>query len=88
MAREFRHPRSPLELDMNRLLLLLVAVMIPLGSILGYALWGRETGANEAVTTSVAAVVTLIPEGLILLMSLTYAVAALRMTRRGRWRSS
>ncbi len=83
VAREFRHPRSPLELDMNRLLLVLVAVMIPLGSILGYALWERETGANEAVTTSVAAVVTLIPEGLILLMSLTYAYAALRMTRRG-----
>ena len=57
--------------------------MIPLGAILGYALFERETGASEAVTTSVAAVVTLIPEGLILLMSLTYAFAALRMTRRG-----
>ena len=83
VAREFRHPRSPLELDMNRLLLVLVAVMIPLGSILGYALFERDTEASEAVTTSVAAVVTLIPEGLILLMSLTYAFAALRMTRRG-----
>ena len=83
VAREFRHPRSPLELDMNRLLLLLVGVMIPLGAVLGYALFERETEASEAVTTSVAAVVTLIPEGLILLMSLTYAFAALRMTRRG-----
>ena len=83
VAREFRHPRSPLELDMNRLLLVLVAVMIPLGGVLGYALFERDTEASEAVTTSVAAVVTLIPEGLILLMSLTYAFAALRMTRRG-----
>ncbi len=33
--------------------------------------------------TAVAAVVTLVPEGLILLASLTYAVAALRMARRG-----
>ena len=36
-----------------------------------------------AVPTSVAAVVTLVPEGLILLASVTYAVAALRMARRG-----
>ena len=39
--------------------------------------------SHEAVPTSVAAVVTLVPEGLILLASLTYAVAALRMARRG-----
>ena len=37
----------------------------------------------EAVTTAVAAVVTLVPEGLILLVSLTFAVAAVRMARRG-----
>ena len=33
--------------------------------------------------TAVAAVVTLVPEGLVLLVSVTYAVAALRMARRG-----
>lgn len=82
-ARSFRHPRSPLERAMNTLLLALVGVMIPLGLVLGYALWERQTEIGEAVPTSVAAVVTLVPEGLILLMSLTYAVAALRMARRG-----
>ena len=82
-AREFRHPRSPLERALNRLLLILVGVMVPLGVALGYALWERETPFDEAVPTSVAAVVTMVPEGLILLASLTYAVAALRMTRRG-----
>jgi magnesium-transporting ATPase (P-type) len=35
------------------------------------------------VPTSVAAVVTLIPEGLILLVSITYAVASLGISRRG-----
>ncbi len=83
LAREFRHPRSPLERAMNRLLLVLVGVMVPLGTILGYALYERETPRREAVETSVAAVSALVPEGLILLMSLTYAVAALRMARRG-----
>ena len=82
-ARSFRHPRSPLERALNRLLFVLVAVLVPLGVILGYALWHRHSSVSTAVPTSVAAVVTLIPEGLILLASLTYAVAALRMARLG-----
>ena len=82
-ARSFRHPRSPLERALNRLLLTLVAVMAPLGILLGVALWERQTELAEAIPTSVAAVVSLIPEGLILLAGLTYAVAALRMARRG-----
>ena len=82
-ARSFRHPRSPLERALNRLLFVLVAVLVPLGVILGYALWHRHAAVGDAVPTAVAAVVTLIPEGLILLASLTYAVAALRMARLG-----
>ena len=82
-ARSFRHPRSPLERSLNRLLFVLVAVMVPLGLALGYALWHRHTAVHQAVPTAVAAVVTLVPEGLILLTSVTYAVAALRMARRG-----
>ena len=68
---------------MNRLLLVLVGVIVPLGALLGYALWSQDTSTADAVTESAAAVVTLVPEGLILLASLTYAVAATRMSRRG-----
>ncbi|MGZ4334618.1 MAG: HAD-IC family P-type ATPase [Gaiellaceae bacterium] len=82
-ARRFRHPRSPLERAMNRLLYALVAAMIPLGSLLGYALWDRHAPVRHAVSTSVAAVVTLVPEGLILLVSVTFAMSAIRMARRG-----
>jgi cation-transporting P-type ATPase E len=82
-ARAFRHPRSPLERALNRLLLALLVGIVPLGALLGIALRERRTPIEEAVPTSVAAVVSLIPEGLILLASLTYAVAALRMARKG-----
>ena len=82
-ARAFRHPRSPLELAVNRLLFGLVGVMLVLGGVLGYALWRREAGLSEAVSTSTAAVLSMVPEGLVLLVSLTYAVASLRMARRG-----
>jgi cation-transporting ATPase E len=82
-AREFRHPRSPLERSINQLLLVLVAVLIPLGIALGWVLYRRHTSIHNAVPTTVAAVVTLVPEGLILLTSVTFAVAAVRMARRG-----
>jgi magnesium-transporting ATPase (P-type) len=82
-AREFRHPPSPLERQINILLLVLVAIIVPLGLLLGAALWERNASLHVAVPTTVAAVVTLVPEGLILLVSLTYAVAALRMARLG-----
>jgi len=82
-AREFRHPRSPLETSINRLLLALVVAVVALGGALVWTLWRRHTPLHTAVPTTVAAVVTLIPEGLILLTSVTFAVAAMRMARRG-----
>lgn len=82
-ARSFRHPRSPLERAVNRLLYVLVLVMLVLGAVLGYSLYHRHVPRHEAVSTSVAGVVSLVPEGLVVLLSLTYAVAAARMARRG-----
>ncbi len=82
-ARSFRHPRSPLEQAVNRLLLALVGAVVVLGTLLGYSLWHRDAGVHEAVSTATAGVVSLVPEGLVVLVSLTYAVAALRMSRRG-----
>jgi len=82
-AREFRHPRSPLERSIDRLLYVLLAVMVPLGAMLIVALRKQDVGIHHAVDTAVAGMVTLIPEGLILLVSVTYAAAALRMARSG-----
>jgi P-type E1-E2 ATPase len=82
-ARSFRHPRSPLERETLRLLYVLCLAMAPLAGLLGYALWERQEPIADAVATAVAAVVTLVPEGLILLVSLTFAAASIRMARRG-----
>jgi cation-transporting P-type ATPase E len=82
-AREFRHPRSPLERSIDRLLYILVAAMVPLGLMLIVVLWKQDVGIHHAVNTAVAGMVTLVPEGLVLLVSVTYAVAALGLARRG-----
>jgi cation-transporting P-type ATPase E len=82
-AREFRHPRSPLERGLDRLILVLTAATVPLGAILLWSLFEQDVPFREAVETSAAAVITLVPEGLVLLTGITYAIATLRMTRRG-----
>jgi cation-transporting P-type ATPase E len=82
-AREFRHPRSPLEVAVNYLLYALVGLMVPLGLMLLVVLVKGDSSTREAITTAVAAIVTLVPEGLILLMSVTFAAAALQLSRRG-----
>ena len=82
-AREFRHARSPLERAINRLLYILVGAMVPLGVMLVTVLWKQHVGVHHAVNTAVAGMVTLVPEGLVLLVSITYAAAALGLARRG-----
>ncbi|MGE0067701.1 MAG: HAD-IC family P-type ATPase [Solirubrobacterales bacterium] len=82
-ARAFRHPRSPLERAMDRLLIILVGVMAPLGIALGASLAIRDVSQADAVETLTAAIVNIVPEGLILLVSLTAAVSAAKMARRG-----
>ncbi len=82
-ARAFRHPRSPLERAMDRLLIILVAVMVPLAVGLIISLAVRDVSQADAVETLTAAVVNIVPEGLILLVSLTAAVSAAKMARRG-----
>jgi len=82
-ARAFRHPRSPLERAMDRVLLVLVAVMAPLGTALIVSLLLRDKSIGDSVETATAGIVNMVPEGLILLASLTAVVAATRMASRG-----
>ena len=57
-------------------------VMLPLAVLLLLSLKVRSVGLHEAAQTATAGLVTLIPEGLVLLMSVTFAVAAVRLAKR------
>jgi P-type E1-E2 ATPase len=82
-ARSFRHPRSPLERAVNQLLYSMAGLVVVLGAILGFSLYHRHAALHTAIATTTAGVGTMIPEGLVVLISLTYAVAAARMSRLG-----
>jgi cation-transporting P-type ATPase E len=81
-ARSFRHPPSPLQKEVNRVIVASTYVMLPLAAILVLSLEVRSVGLESAAQTATAGLVTLIPEGLVLLMSVTFAVAAVRLARR------
>ncbi len=80
-ARTFRHPPSPLQREVNRVIVVCTYAMVPLAILLVITLKLRNTGIEEAAQTATAGLVTLIPEGLVLLMSVTFAVAAVRLAR-------
>jgi cation-transporting ATPase E len=81
-AKAFRHPASPLQKEVNRVIVACTYVMVPLAVILLLSFKVRDTDLTEAAQTATSGLVTLIPEGLVLLMSVTFAVAAVRLARR------
>ncbi len=82
-ARGTRTVLSPLQQDINRVLRITVGVMIPLAVALIISLAVQDRSLVDAADTAVAALVPLVPEGLVLLTSLTFAVAAIRLGRMG-----
>ena len=81
-AKTFRHPPSPLQEEVNRVILASTYVMLPLAVLLILSLNLRDVPLEEAAQTATAGLITLIPEGLVLLMSVTFAVAAMRLAKR------
>ena len=81
-AKAFRHPPSPLQGEVNRVIVACTWAMAPLAAALLLTFQLRGTDLVEAAQTATAGLVTLIPEGLVLLMSVTFAVAAVRLARK------
>jgi magnesium-transporting ATPase (P-type) len=81
-ARAFRHPPSPLESEVNRVILACTYVLIPLAILQIGSLFVRQVDLIEAAQTATAGLITLVPEGLVLLMSVTFAAAAVKLARR------
>ncbi len=81
-AREFTTPPSELRDSVNRFLRWVTWALIPAGVILALTQHHNGTSTAEAIRVSVAAVVGMVPEGLVLLVSGAFAVAVVRLARR------
>ena len=81
-AREFRHPPSPLQTEINSVLWATSALLVPMAIVMLAGLAIRSVDFTEAAQQATAGLITLVPEGLVLLMSVTFAVAAMRLARQ------
>jgi cation-transporting ATPase E len=75
--------RSELRRGVDRFLLIIAILIVPFGAALIISQVNANDTPVEAVRASVAGLVTMIPEGLVLLTSVVFAVAAVRFAQRG-----
>ena len=82
-ARRFSLVRSELQQGTTQILRGLTWVMIPAGALLLFSEFFRSHDSFEdAVRGSAAGLVAMVPEGLVLLTSLAFAMGAIRLARR------
>ncbi|HVC04174.1 MAG TPA: HAD-IC family P-type ATPase [Candidatus Acidoferrales bacterium] len=82
-ARRFAPVRSEVRRGIDRMLLMIAILMVPFGAGLIASQVEASSTPDEAVRSSVAGLVTMIPEGLVLLTSVVFAIAAVRFAQRG-----
>lgn len=81
-ARTDRRPTSQLLNGLQRMIRVLTFVMIPIGLGLFYAQLQNSHSIQQAVLGAVAALISMIPEGLMLLTSVAFAVGAANLAKK------
>ncbi len=81
-AKKIAPPKSELMRSLNALIRGLSFVIVPLGLILFFQRYLGGAPLRDSVVSSVAAMIGMIPEGLILLTSVALAVGVVRLSRR------
>ncbi len=82
-AKHIRRPKSALMTDLNRLVRLITYVLVPVGALLMVKQYYiLKLPLESAIPNVVAAVVGMIPEGLVLLCSTALAVGVVRLGKR------
>ena len=82
-ARRFDLARSELRDGINRILQLITWVLVPTAALLIWSQLAHAHSVADALRGSVAGTVTMVPEGLVLLTSVAFAVGAVRLSRHG-----
>ena len=81
-ARRFTLVRSELMEGINRILRYVIWAIVPVAALMLISQLHVHDSAREALTATVAALVGMIPQGLVLLTSVAFGVAAVTLARR------
>lgn len=80
---KYKKPSSEMMNAINRIIRLISFIIIPFGLImLTKSIFVLKEPLDSSVTTAVAALIGMIPEGLVLLTSIALAVSAIRLSKR------
>lgn len=79
-AKYIKRTNSVIVNTLNKIIKIISFVIIPLGLILFFRQL-NEVGLNRAVVSSAAAIISMIPEGLVLLTSSVFFISALRLSK-------
>lgn len=80
-ARRFTLVHSQLMASINTILRVMVTIMVPVAVLLTWSQLRSHEHLGTAVSGAVAGVITMIPEGLVLLTSVAFAVGVVRLGR-------
>ncbi len=81
-ARQFQTTTSELRDSINRFIRYVSFALIPVGALLTYSQLRADQSLPDAIRGAIAGVVTMVPEGLVLLTSIAMAVGVLRLAQR------
>lgn len=80
-AKDFVLTSSELRVGIDRLLRVVSWLLPPLSALLLWSQLGANASLADALVAAIAGVVALVPQGLILLVSMTFAIAVVRLGR-------
>lgn len=80
-AKEYAPATSELRSGVDQILRMVAWVIVPLGALLVWSQLRSDQARDDAIISAVAGVVGLVPQGLVLLVSMALAVAVIRLAR-------
>jgi cation-transporting ATPase E len=82
-AREARSERTPLQRDVGRLVGASAVLVLVVGAAVAFEFWGQARLASREAVQAAAVLVAIVPQGLVIIATLMYAVGALSISRGG-----
>ena len=81
-AKKFTLTKSALQQGIDQILRVVTWMLIPIGGLLLWSQMQTDRSIGEAMVSTVAGVVGMVPQGLVLLVSMASAVAVIRLGKR------
>ncbi|MGB5566823.1 MAG: HAD-IC family P-type ATPase [Acidimicrobiia bacterium] len=81
-AKKFALTKSALQQGIDQILRVVTWLLVPIGALLFWSQMQTDRSLGEALVSTVAGVVGMVPQGLVLLVSMASAVAVIRLGQR------